>query len=712
MIRVAILWHMHQPLYRNPISGVYALPWTRLHALKDYYGMVRLTEEFPALRLTFNLVPSLIVQIRDYAEGRARDPFFDAAAAEAESLDPSGREFLLRYFFQAHPDTMIGRYPRYAELYAKFRQDNRDPRHGARHFSAAELRDLQVLNQLAWVDEFWLAEEPARTLAQKGREFTREDQLALCAAQRGWLAAVLPEYQKARERGQIEISTTPFYHPILPLLCDTNVALEAQPGLPLPREPFRFPQDAREQLLRARRLHAEVFGAEPKGLWPSEGAVSAAVAELAAEAGFQWMASDEGVLAKSLGAPLSRDGRGAAGSELLYAGYRLETQHGPLACFFRDHRLSDLIGFVYSRLEPEQAADDFVRRILANTAPLAHAGKDALVAVILDGENAWEYFTLSGRAFLRALYRRLTTTPGLATCTFAEAAALPLRPLPRLAAGSWIDANFNIWIGAEEDNRSWDLLRAARQTLAEHQAANKNGGYRDAYDDLLAAEGSDWNWWYGPQHHSENAAEFDALYRSLLSDVYAHLGRTPPASLAQPVARELASGAEFQAASDWIEPVIDGRDTSYFEWMGAAVYRADPRTGSMHGKQFRFSELRAGFNGEAVFLRLDFTSLPQDLEGELHCEFSSVSDHGLVLGIEGGRITRCQLDGGDAPDIQAVLHNLLEVRIPRARLDLAATPSHLRLRVGYWAGGLPTEMLPAEGSLEVILQEREAMQSY
>ncbi len=710
MIRVALLWHMHQPLYRNPVNGAYALPWTRLHALKDYYGMVKLAEEFPALRLTFNLVPSLMAQILDYADGRAQDPFFAAAAAPAEKLDEADRQFLLRYFFQAAEAT-IERFPRYAELLAKFRQDNCSPHHGARHFRVTELRDLQVLNQLAWVDDFWLEEEPARSLLRKGREFTRDDQRALCEAQQTWIGAVLPEYRRARDRGQIEISASAYYHPILPLLCDTEVAREAHPGVALPRQRFRFPQDAREQLTRARRMHAEVFGAEPRGLWPSEGSVSAEVAALAAGAGFAWMASDEGVLARSLGTTFERDEHGAIdGAELLYSGHRLETEQGPITLFFRDHRLSDLIGFVYSQLPAEQAAADFMQRIEAAAAPLTAAGRDAIVTIILDGENAWEYFPSSGRDFLRALYGRLTSTPGVTTCTFSEAAALPARPLARLAAGSRIDANFDIWIGHEEDNRAWDRLHAARLALAAREPESVPG-YAAAYDDLLAAEGSDWNWWYGPQHHSENAPEFDSLFRALLSDAYAKLGHAPPAILAVPITHDVGLAA-LEPATGLIHPRIDGRVSSYFEWIGAALYRADPRTGAMHGKQFRISALHAGYDDAALYLRLDFSSPPQELEGELRCDISNERDHALAIRLAGGQIASCRLDGAEAPGLEAALHRILEVRVPRAPLELETRPSRLRLRVGYWKAGLPHEMLPAEGSLELVLQPANTVESY
>ncbi|MGH9534059.1 MAG: glycoside hydrolase family 57 protein [Terriglobales bacterium] len=704
MIHLAILWHMHQPLYRDPESGEYRLPWARMHALKDYYGMARLAGEFPQLRLSFNLVPSLLQQLQEYASGQARDPFLRAAQTPVEQLDAAGREFLLRYFFQAHPVHLIGRYPRYAELMAKLRQDNWDPKHAVRHFSLAELQDLQVLSQLAWADEYWLQEEPARGLVARGRDFRAEDRENLCAAQRAWIAAVAPAYRQLAESGQAELSTSAFYHPILPLLCDTDIAAAAHPGVRLPRQRFHEPGDAQEQLVRARRFHAELFGAEPAGLWPSEGGVSAEVAAIAAALGFRWMASDEDVLAKSLGIRFERDGAGAvAHAEQLYTGHQLAAGGGEITVFFRDRVLSDLIGFVYAQMPPEEAAADFLHRLRVAAAPVLAAGRHPVVSVILDGENAWEYYPRSGRPFLRALYGQLTAATDITTCTFSQAAELAAAGgprLPRLAPGSWIQGNFDIWIGSEADNQSWDLLAAARQAVG---AAPAQGDRAAAYEAVLAAEGSDWNWWYGPEHESQNAAEFDALYRSLLSAVYVRLDRTPPARLLSPIPAGWAPPQALTPASGLIHPRVDGRVSSYFEWLGAAEVRAGGRAAAMHGRRHVLSVLYAGYGAENVFFRLDFAIPRAELNGEVHLEiFAAGREHRIELEIAGGEPGALRTQPASAPgDVEVSLGRIFEARIRLRALGLDAASPALAVRAAFRASGLRFEALPGEGSLEL-----------
>src|SRR5207302_4185536 len=298
-MRVVFLWHMHQPFYKDMVSGEYRLPWVRMHALKDYFGMVKLLQEFPDAHQTFNVVPSLMVQIQDYASGAARDPFLDVTAKPASELTETERQFALQYLFQANPQYLIGRYPRYAELYQQ--ADTSEKKDAALHrFTAQDFTDLQVLSQLAWFDEYFLSEPEIAEFIAKGHGYSAEDQARVIALERELIGRVLPEYAAAAKRGSIEISTSPFYHPILPLLCDTNAGKISAPGISLPSQRFRHPEDAREQLQRGMALHQQVFGAVPRGCWPSEGSVSEQVLTIAAELGLKWMATDEGVLGRTL----------------------------------------------------------------------------------------------------------------------------------------------------------------------------------------------------------------------------------------------------------------------------------------------------------------------------------------------------------------------------------------------------------------------------
>ncbi|MGE5324029.1 MAG: glycoside hydrolase family 57 protein, partial [Actinomycetota bacterium] len=423
-IRLLFLWHMHQPYYKDLVTGEYRLPWVRLHALKDYYGMVKLLDEFPDVHQTFNLVPSLVAQIQDYAAGAANDPFFAIAAHPACELDFAEKLFAIQYLFQANLDKMIGRYPRYRELWQRFRSSPEDAARLVPQLSNSDVTDLQVLSQIAWMDEFFLEDPDVRELVKKGRAFTLEDQELVMKKQREFLARVLPAYAAAAKHGTIEISTSPYYHPILPLVCDTDMGAVAHHGLPLPEQRFRHPEDAREQIVRGMDLCEKVFGVRPRGMWPSEGSVSDEVLKLAHDVGLKWVATDEGVLGRSLGYLFERDSHGrllAEPAEKLYRFYRWEQGDAAMNMIFRNHSLSDLIGFVYSGMSAREAAEDFIDRIRVTAAPILEKGRDAVVSVILDGENAWETYPQSGREFLRRLYDAIENDPQFEALTVSEA---------------------------------------------------------------------------------------------------------------------------------------------------------------------------------------------------------------------------------------------------------------------------------------------------
>jgi alpha-amylase/alpha-mannosidase (GH57 family) len=499
-IYLCFLWHMHQPFYKDLMSGEYRMPWTRLHALKDYYGMVEVLRDFPEVRQTFNLVPSMMLQVEEYAAGKAADPSLRLALKPAETLTEAEQEFILRNFLYANPSRMVTRFPRYAEFCEAWRAAGRNPQRAIRLFTPAALRDLQVLSQLAWFDEEFLAKDPdIHDLVRRGRDYTLDDQMLIARKQAEILGRVIPVYQEFAAAGQIEISTTPFYHPILPLVCDSNIAEVSHPYVPLPPR-FRYPQDARTQLERARAFCAERFGGAPAGLWPSEGSVSDEALGIAAESGFSWAATDNGVLSRTLGH--------TAGIEETYRPYVWRHGGREIAMVFRDHYLSDLIGFVYSRIGWAEAARDFLDRIRENCRGILASGRDALVPIILDGENAWEYYEQNGRPFLRELYRGIAADRQIEALTMSEALKrVEPRPLDRIFPGSWIGANFDVWIGAEEDNRAWEYLLRARQTY-DRVVSGSGSGIPDAaralaFEELLIAEGSDWCWWYGPEHQSE-----------------------------------------------------------------------------------------------------------------------------------------------------------------------------------------------------------------
>ncbi|MBZ5580204.1 MAG: glycoside hydrolase [Acidobacteriia bacterium] len=695
-IYLCFLWHMHQPFYKDLTTGEYKLPWTRMHALKDYYGMVRILEEFPQIRQTFNLVPSMMAQVMEYAAGEAVDPFLQMALKPAESLTDDDRAFLLRHSFYSDPQRMIYRYPRYGELFSTWQAQRGS---GSRSLMGAqEFRDLQMWSQLAWFDETFQAEDPEiREWVVRGRNFTLGDQARMGERQREIVGKVLPEYRKLAGTGQIEISTTPYYHPILPLICDSDIAGVSHPHVPLPPR-FRYPEDARRQLALAREYVAQHFGVAPVGLWPSEGSVSDEALSLAADLGFEWAATDSGVLNRTLNRSVGVDG--------LYRPYRWQQQNRQMNMIFRDHYMSDLIGFVYSRMDPAAAADDFLHRIRDNCAGILGAGRDALVPIILDGENAWEYYYLNGRPFLRELYRKITEDGRMKAVTVSEGLRL-MQPetLDRIFPGSWISANFDVWIGAEEDNEAWTQLLRARRTFDETSGVPEDRR-RLAFEELLIAEGSDWCWWYGPEHDSANRIEFDQLYRSHLANVYRFLNLAPPEELSRPILRVAAPAVEIEATGP-ITPLIDGEVTSYFEWIGAGLYRVDARSGSMHGKKFLIHEVQYGSDGVHLYLRVDFCpGCERDLEGgearvtleSLDGKSTSRATLGFARG--GARVKDLHLAAQAAQPADCALGHVLEVRFALAALGVASGAG-VKFQLSLWQNGLPMDAVPQQGWLQM-----------
>jgi alpha-amylase/alpha-mannosidase (GH57 family) len=729
-VNLVIFWHMHQPQYRDPAMGGYILPWTRLHALKDYWGMVHLLEEFPGVHATFNMVPSLALQLEEYASGAFREAWFEAAFAPAAGLSTEMREEILTRAFQANHQNMIYRWPRFGALFEEQRNAGGE---ALTRFNARDWRDLQVLSQLAWMDEEYLTNDPVVSeLNRKGANFNEKEKLALKERQLHLLGEVLPEYRRAQDRGQIEISTTPFYHPILPLVCDTDIARIANRWTPLPHPAFQFPEDAREQLERARTLHTRFFGAPPRGLWPSEGSVSDAALDIAIELGFRWFATDEGILGATRQEGFVRDGAGIPENAAdLYSPWTLARPAGNIHGLFRDHYLSDLVGFVYSRMSADAAAGDLYRRIRA-IGEQWNGTQPPTVSLILDGENAWEYFPGNGREFLRQFYGRVQDDEDIRALTASEAIesidATPhgAHAITTIFPGSWINANFDIWIGHAEDVRAWELLGDARRLYARKAAESQYGDTKApsredlarAYESILAAEGSDWCWWYGPENSSANDADFDALFRKHLTGVYLALGEPPPDALSQPIAR-VSAAAEAIAPSSFLDVTIDGRETGFFEWLGAGSYTPPRQGGAMHGRTWIFGALYFGFSADALFVRVDPVgeSFPSADGAEFRIVASAGREIRVTIEVRDGRVAACRFtsdsdvpaeqgaqtpDSGDGPRVAAALGRILEVRLPRALFG-GEKAGQMRLVGSYWQNGMPMDFIPSCGPLEIDL---------
>ena len=649
-LNVALLWHMHQPSYVDPVRGVALMPWVRLHATKGYLDMIWMVEQVPGFRCTFNITPVLIRQIEELATGKVRDLWHDLAATPADALTLDQQCAILEHFFKANPTNMIRPYARYWALLHK-RGLRPAPDGYARiagDFTTQDYRDLQAWFNLAW---FGYATDrlypEIATLKHKGTNFTEDDKQTIFAAQTDILKTVLGYYRVLAERGQIEITTTPFYHPILPLVYNTEFARRCMPGVQLPSQ-FLHPEDVRAQLLLARQLHTKTFGAPPRGLWPSEGSVCPELIPILQELGFEWFATDEEILWRSraagdTGLPPDRN--------QLFQAYRVNFGDANVCAIFRERALSDFVGFIASRNTPAAAAAFMVEHF----EHIAHSlqGREPLCAVVLDGENAWEHFPDGGAAFLQELYERIARHPDLRATTVHDylAEQPPTTTVPALHTGSWINANFQIWIGHPEDNRGWDLLGQTRVFLQSKIARDELTGdqQRCAFDEIYAAEGSDWFWWYGDDFVTDNDLIFDELFRTHLQNVYNICGAPIPAALKARICRSEVV-PETRQPTDLIQPVIDGQVTSFYEWFGSGLYETGRAMGAMYQAELLIEKIHFGFSTEQLFLRIDFRkNIELPANPRLSIRFLQPQDARLVIPILTANAAGGQLTIGELP---------------------------------------------------------------
>ena len=596
---------MHQPYYKDPLENKFVLPWVRLHATKDYYDMVAYLDDFPKIFVNFNLVPSLIEQINDYVQNNLTDQFLDLTLKPANKLSPEERIFILQNFFTANWKNMIRPFPRYWDLLSERGKyvAQEELEEIQKRFSAQDFLDLQLLFNLCWIDPYIRRQDPELDkLEKKERKFTEEEKRVVVDKQLEIMKKVIGKYREKQEQGQIEISVTPYYHPILPLLIDIAAAKMATPEIALPKEEFRHREDAKTQIERAVACYEKFFGRRPKGMWPAEGAVSEAIVPLISQAGIDWIATDEDILASSIGDSSHK-------ADILYKPYRFSTDNSSIKIVFRNRKLSDLIGFTYADVPPDEAVRHFMQELHNIHKRVSHFPGPHLVTIILDGENCWEYYRNDGWDFLQELYRAISNDSLLESTTigkFIENYPEPVS-LPKLWSGSWINRNFGVWIGHEEDNLAWNYLARTRKMLAhfeeKHQEKYKEA-IEKAKEEIYAAEGSDWNWWYGDEHRSANSVDFDNLYRKHLMNVYTFLGQKVPNWLHIAISGHEKPRPKREPA-DFINPILDGKVTNYFEWQGAGQYEVSETIGPMHRRGNIIRSFFYGFDLNNFYLRID-----------------------------------------------------------------------------------------------------------
>jgi alpha-amylase/alpha-mannosidase (GH57 family) len=608
-VRLAFIWHMHQPDYRDPATGVHLLPWVRLHSMRGYTDLAMVSEEFRHFHQNINFSGVLLGQIAELARNLDLDHFYQLSQKPTEELIESEKDFLLRHCFLVNWQVHVKPHPRYNQLLMKrgYEVTGIDLEYVRGRFTKSDFRDLVVLFNLAWCGFSVRSDPVIAGLIAKERGYTEEEKLLLLEKNREILEQVIPRHGRLAAKGIIEISCTPENHPILPLLIDSRVRPDSHPDTPV----FRHPEDARRQIRLAMDRVERTFGIRPRGMWPAEGSVSQAAVEMIQDEDIKWIAADEALLTnKSTGTEVP------PAAEIWRPWLVGRADGPPLACFFRNRGLSDDIGFNFANLAPAKAVEQFVGHLEDISSSIKRTGPPLLVTIVCDGENPWEYFPDGGRGFLKGLAQKLEKHPRIKLTTPSEyLQEFPVESrVKKIGAGSWINANFDIWMGSPEDRRAWEYLAEVRDLLdKEHplppESKDEIGTEErlKVLEQLWVAEGSDWFWWYGEPFDSPLDYMFDIIFRRRLRRAYELLGKETPAELLVPVDPKLPiDNLSVQAPLDIINPVIDGRITTFYEWSGAGHLKASLLEGLVaRAKPGPITDVYFGADRANLFIRLD-----------------------------------------------------------------------------------------------------------
>lgn len=690
---------MHQPCYLDPLTCRTSMPWVRLHGIRSYYDMIAILDEFPSIRVNFNLVPALLKQLAAYTDNNIKDTFLEHSIKPASDLTEAERRFILTNFFMINWETAIMPYKGYLRLLEK------RGRHIYHHtiddaiksFTDNDIRDLQAWFNLAWfgfkADEKY---EEIRELKKKGRGFSEDEKNSIFNIQSEVLKKIIPLYKSAEERGQIEISTSPFYHPIMPLLYNTEISRRSLPDNPMP-EKFSNPDDVSSQIRLAIEYHEKVFGKRPAGIWPSEGSVCPEIIPILHKAGIKWTATDEGILFKTIG---KKDKAG-----YLYKPYKAVYHDTEIAAIFRDQGLSDLLGFTYSKNPQAAAANDLIQNFYEIKNALS--GDSHLVSIILDGENPWEHYPHNGGDFLRNLYKGLSDAEGLETVRINDYLNEnpPSDTLENIHSGSWISSNFAIWIGSYEKNLGWDYLKRTREFLKEAEGTGQYSldDINKCYESIYMAEGSDWFWWYGDDFFSDNDEEFDRIFRTHLSNVYRILKNDVPSYLETPIIQFHEVRPE-KVPVGFITPLIDGRVTDYFEWLEAGCIISARHRGTMYKGERFLEEIYYGFDLNKLYIRID-PVLNIELEEDLKAEIIIFDNEEFRLVFPFGKkdvdsYTLIRAFNGKTEkikDIESIkADKIIELSIPFSELNLK-TGENVKINIKLEKNDIEIERYPQKG---------------
>lgn len=663
--RLVLLWHMHQPTYRSPLSGEYLLPWVLLHAMRDYYDMPALAAGYDSVRPVFNLVPGMLRQVEEYASEEARDLFLSVALKDARSLSPQEKSFLLDNFFVLNSETMVRPYPRFAELADKARV-YQPSGNAASRFTDADFRDLQVWYFLTWTGARMRMDPRVSELFDKGRDFSEGDKWQLRDSALDLLGGIIPLHKELLADRRIEVSCSPMYHPILPLLTNSHSAYEAAPEMRLPPDLFAYPEDAQRHVRMGLDYVSDRLDSPITGMWPSEGSVSDGALGILNQCGVQWIATDEKMLFGSI------DGHGRSREDNLFQPWKF----GDTAIFFRDAVLSDLMGFVYARWKPETAVEHFVNS-LAEAASRSTL-ESPVITIAMDGENAWEYYIHGGMEFLARLYSTLDKDDRFEVVSPADVLeqGADCPGLGHVRAGSWIDGTFYTWIGDPVKNKGWEHLTSARHTVASHLARNEmdEADRAEVVDLMMRAEASDWFWWFGEGHTSRYDAEFDLLFRQHLQALYHKLGMQPPHELDHPLDPPDTATSSMEQPVYLISPPLTGKLDSYYKWLSAG--RASVRQGFYHRPRYLLTETMFGYDLSRLYVRLRGISAMRELMlgKSLSIVFNVTAPVDLSIRFslaDDGNIIASSLSPDQSVEqVESALETVLEFSLPLALLGI------------------------------------------
>ena len=682
---VAFLWHMHQPIYKDPASGRYCLPWVRLHALKGYTDIPAITERYPNFKSTLNFTSSLLVQLEDYLDHpEVGDDFLAISLIPADQLKPEDKQFILKNFFMNNLEHVIRPHSRYNELFHKRGTQflAEELPNYLKRFTTEDFLDLQVLFNLMWFGFSAKNQYPRlRSLIEKARGFSEEEKKEVLEIQRQVMKEVIPRLKRLREKKNLELTCSPFYHPILPLL-----AKQDQVDLG-----YAWPEDAIWQVREGLATFERLLGAKPKGMWPSEGSVSAGAISVMRGEGVQWIATDEEILLNSLTDPRRE--------HEIYEPFQFQSH--PFHIFFRDKELSDCVGFRYHQMPHDEAVRDLVQRLHQIQESVASLEGDHVVSIILGGENPWEFYPEGGEFFLSRLAEALSADSRLKTVTFSDyLESHPVKKsLPSIHPGSWINHNFNIWFHHEEDLRAWQYLEKTREALKQAEAGLTPKVRAEAWREIYIAEASDWNWWYGDEFYTESSEVFDHLFRGHLARVYELIGTRSPAFLKNPIKNFLRPTAEREPAG-LISPVIDGKVTHFYEWAEAGYFCAS-RGGAMYQTSTLIDGIYYGFDKNNFYLRLDlsYETLGGDPAGSQIC-LHLHAQHDLDLCFKARNPSGYEITGAGAGRGRISGDSILEIQIPFSDLKLSPGDS-FSFSMAFYRDHIKQEEWPRHGLIEL-----------